>query len=764
MFYIVPNETSNFAVLKSFTKFDYEARSLYRLTLKARNKDYQGNAESETLIVIHVSDTNDNPPEFKKSTHKIEIFENITVGEKIYQVFATDRDSPTNAAIQYSFHKNKDSEQFSIDGSSGVVSVKYPIEKEGKKSYTLFVVAQNEHFKAFTQISISILDVNSNRPYFDPMIYMVNITEKTIVGSVISKLYAYDRDRDQKTDKLSYELIKSSGMAAVISVDRSGIVRTCLKLWEYAGKQLTYTVQAYDDGGLRSSKPAVIIVNVIKSLQAAYFADLRFQKEIYHFVVKENVAIGSLISRLEAYFPSSTTYVLKYICLKSNDSGNFTVSESTGDLYTRSVLDYEAVQTYSLKVFACDIEGRTACAVTKVLITIEDVNDNLPIFAQLFYNVTIALNTSLGSSILQVKATDYDSGNFGVVLFEIVKSNESSSPFAIGKKDGVINLVKELNATMKYILVISAFNKGMATDTQQCLVQITIFDQSGGTSMLSAVPVFAKDLYQIDLSEDSNIGQRLVNVTASLSEDRNLTYALYGNFHETFKLDAVLGFIYLSRKLDFEVKKKYDLFLVAEVDDIVTLRSCASILVRITDVNDNRPIFVNSNQLMYFHQGMRPGSLVTKVIAYDLDSGVYGQVAYRSNSSRHFTIDSSSGELRIKHVEAGESYSLSLDACDMGIPALCSTSNVTVHISRTPNSAERLKSDLITSNNSTSIELQFDIDGYLPDLSENVALRFIAQEIHESPECKLHHLYLCLLYSSLICNSSPGFVGCTFKN
>lgn len=90
-----------------------------------------------------------------------------------------------------------------------------------------------------------------------------------------------------------------------------------------------------------------------------------------------------------------------------------------GILYVYEELDYETKSQYLLTLRATDSISKTYAEVP-VNIIIIDVNDCIPKFSADFYNITVAENTPVGSYVLQVAATDNDTGNKKFYFFYII--------------------------------------------------------------------------------------------------------------------------------------------------------------------------------------------------------------------------------------------------------------------------------------------------------------------------------------------------------
>lgn len=100
------------------------------------------------------------------------------------------------------------------------------------------------------------------------------------------------------------------------------------------------------------------------------------------------------------------------------------------------------------------------------------------------------------------------------------------------------------------------------------------------------------------------------------------------------------------------------------------LSATAIVRVKITDVNDNRPIF----EPRYYNVTLRTDTPVTGAIvrlrASDLDAGIFGQVTYRISSGNEagiFRIDKSTGEVQVARpslLSRSSLYQLNVTASD----------------------------------------------------------------------------------------------------
>ena len=151
-----------------------------------------------------------------------------------------------------------------------------------------------------------------------------------------------------------------------------------------------------------------------------------------------------------------------------------------------------------------------------------------------------------------------------------------------------------------------------------------------------------------------------------------------GNRDEIFRIDPVTGMLYVAKKLDAETKSRYTL-TVSAVDQAnagVRKQSSARVRVAVIDVNDNDPVFQESEKTIYFDENEPAGTPLLRVRAKDRDSGENGHLSYSiANINAQdipFTVDHFTGMIKSKRLIDYETdkreYKLQIRASDWGTP------------------------------------------------------------------------------------------------
>ena len=101
-----------------------------------------------------------------KYRNNISVEENTPPGTVIFQVRATDADYGNNSIITYSLLTSEYAAKFSIDPSSGNITVIGTLDRENKSEVTLRINATDGSFSVASELFVIITDVNDNGPIF----------------------------------------------------------------------------------------------------------------------------------------------------------------------------------------------------------------------------------------------------------------------------------------------------------------------------------------------------------------------------------------------------------------------------------------------------------------------------------------------------------------------------------------------------------------------------------------------------------------------
>uniref|UniRef100_A0A3B4D527 Cadherin-1 n=1 Tax=Pygocentrus nattereri TaxID=42514 RepID=A0A3B4D527_PYGNA len=203
-------------------------------TLKITAGDMQGDGRVATgTAVITVIDSNDNAPQFEKTSYNVSVPEN-KVGAVVVKMPVTDGDEPQSPAWTAKFRiiNGNSGGFFAVNTGpnkqEGIITTVKPLDFEQNSKFTLLVVAENDipFAKPLTTstatVTVNVLDVNE-APVFDPEEKFISKPEDLAVGSELTVYTATDPDT-ARTQKVTYRV--GSDPAGWVSVDgETGLVK-----------------------------------------------------------------------------------------------------------------------------------------------------------------------------------------------------------------------------------------------------------------------------------------------------------------------------------------------------------------------------------------------------------------------------------------------------------------------------------------------------------------------------------------------------------
>ncbi|XP_031654384.1 protocadherin gamma-A10 isoform X9 [Oncorhynchus kisutch] len=420
-----------------------------------------------------------------------------------------------------------------------------------------------------------------------------------------------------------------------------------------------------------------------------------FQQNDLEMKISESASVGARFTLATADDPDVGSNALQNYILNPND--NFVVkqhSNAHGKRYAEMVLqkslDREEHPRLSLKLIAVDGGNPQRSGTVNMEITVLDANDNAPVFNQSVYRATVMENVPKGTYIITVNATDRDSGLNGLVHYSISKmQNNVDNVFDIDKNTGFISLVGQLDyeKDKKYEVSIEATDQGGLTDSSKVVVDVIDVNDN--------VPVISVMSFTSPVSEDSPLGTTIgiihvkdldsgENGQVSCSLDQNIPFNIKSNLRNYYTLvtDAVL---------DRESVSEYNITVVATDAGSPSLSSKKTFHLKVSDVNDNAPVFPHGVYTSYIAENNSPGVSIFTVRAKDTDSNQNARISYIIEDtdvsgtpvSVYVSVNAESGvihALRSFDYEQIKQFKLVVKAQDGGSPQLSSNVSVTIFI------------------------------------------------------------------------------------
>ncbi|NXS98862.1 FAT4 protein, partial [Jacana jacana] len=329
-------------------QLDFEAIKQFEIEVEASDGG-QTSLSAKTLVVVHVLDVNDNPPEFNQAAYDIFVFENLQKGSPIYTFSVTDKDEVENARITYYLSAEDGDNPYSIQ-QDGTILVNSNLDRETKEKYELLLVASDNGVpqrQNFTYVSIQVLDVNDNPPQFTKAQYSANVLVATAKEGVsVLSVSAIDPDAGNNS-VISYSLLNHSDDFHINS--HTGEITLSSTLDHItADTVVTLIVIAADHGipQLTSNGGEEVTVRVNDTNDNSPAFSTLIQTKLS---APENAASLDLGTFSATDLDIGVNALITY-SLEDDFAGSFHINSSTGKLVTKKSLDREMMDSYELKI------------------------------------------------------------------------------------------------------------------------------------------------------------------------------------------------------------------------------------------------------------------------------------------------------------------------------------------------------------------------------------------------------------------------------
>uniref|UniRef100_A0ABM5G9W5 Protocadherin gamma-B1-like isoform X3 n=1 Tax=Pogona vitticeps TaxID=103695 RepID=A0ABM5G9W5_9SAUR len=389
------------------------------------------------------------------------------------------------------------------------------------------------------------------------------------------------------------------------------------------------------------------------------------------------------VNSLQNYELSANQYVTLEI--KDNQDGN-----KYPELVIGKPLDRESEQVLHLVLTALDGGEPRRSGSVQIWINVTDANDNPPIFTQEVYKVSLPENAAVGSLVLQVVASDKDDGTNAQIRYEFSNVPANVRPkFQLNAISGIITLTEQLNfeETEKYTIMVAAKDGG-GLETH-CKIEISILDENDNFPEIKLVSLFSP------VSEQSPPGTVIAIINVNDKDmGENGQVACYLQDGLPFKILPASNSYYkllTDSPLDRERASQYNITFIATDKGTPPLSTQKIILLQVSDINDNAPVFEKSSYSMYVPENNPSGASIFMIKATDPDMGQNARITYsilHSNIedlpiSSYISINSETGAIyaqRSFDYEQFREFQLQVKAQDGGSPPLSSNATIRVFI------------------------------------------------------------------------------------
>nr|XP_033796923.1 protocadherin-23 isoform X2 [Geotrypetes seraphini] len=657
---------------------DHETQKYYNLNVVAFDNGTSVCSSVQTLTIV-VLDVNDEVPSFKQQLYEATILANQVAGQFVVKVEAIDRDSGINSQLSFEILPGTESELFKINADTGEVITATTFDWHEQQPFVMKVLVTDggsPSLSSTATIICRVISVNCHTPEFVSSVATIQIPENQD-PKIVHILLAVDIDASYD-GSIQYQ-ITGGNIGEFFSINAtSGELWTAHSLDREDVSNFTIIIECYDLGYPRKSSTSQLQISVIDENDNFPI----FSESQYHTSVREDLATGSMVFDLLALDKDQDLNGKVIYSLIDNTYGVFTINNTTGTIITTKALDRETKSFYEFGAVASDCSIHSPKSTTvKIVVHIDDVNDNSPVFLENPVVAHLADEISVNQTVACMKAEDTDLGLNGTVVYRFMKTE---TMFQINRQTGEIQLQKSLSSLEHFkvkMLQVVAIDQGTPARSSTGLVVIYMQEQEKEIS-------FIHNFYEVTLLENSVAGTPVIRVKADYTNPNsdNIEYEIFsGDEDRAFSINPVTGDLAVKEPkfLDFEVKRKMQLVVLAKSS---RQTAYCTVTVLIKDVNDNAPRFEQSYHRVSVLEGQIYNTFIMQVFVTDIDCEINGQIEYSiisGNENEAFFIDPLQGILSTNAIldcEICSSYRLVLQATDRGHPRLSSTSTIEIQV------------------------------------------------------------------------------------
>ncbi|EHA99366.1 Protocadherin gamma-A11, partial [Heterocephalus glaber] len=413
----------------------------------------------------------------------------------------------------------------------------------------------------------------------------------------------------------------------------------------------------------------------------------KFTQPVYQVSVPENLSSGTRVLVVNATDPDEGTngeVMYSFRNMESKASEIFQMNSKTGEVLVQGPLDFEKYKFYEMEIQGQDGGGLLTTA--KMLITVVDVNDNAPEITITSSVNSLLENSPPGSVIALLNVRDRDSGENGQVSCFI----PNNLPFKLEKTYGnyyklITNSELDREQIQSYNVTLTAKDQGSPPLYTEAHLLLNVADDNDNP------PVFSQSSYSAYIPENNPRGASIFSVTAvdlDSKENAHVTYSLMEDTIQGVPLSSYVsinsdtGILYSLQSFDYEQFQNLQLRVAALDGGDPVLTGTAQIKIKVTDANDNPPVFTQNVYKVSLRENVPPGTSMLQVTAIDQDEGANAEITYSFKTLLSYvSVSAQSGVVFAQRAfdhEQLRAFELTLQARDQGSPAL--SANVSLRV------------------------------------------------------------------------------------
>ena len=626
----VDEQTGVITVVDS-QSIDYEVTQQYQFSVVATDSG-RPQMSSTAMVILNVTNENDNAPTFQRSRYKVAVCESAPTGLIILQLEAQDEDGDLTP-LNYSLVELGASQGcIALDAYTGILTL-VRLDFEQVQSLLFSVRVSDGRYEDEAELVVTVMNDNEYPPQFrfgSPLSLMVAETYQ--VGTPLPFPLHYlplanDSDSCDVDQCKGSEIILNTTCSAASNLVYSIISGNEQEFFEInpstglvsLTQSLDFDIQAHREFNLSLLVTDGQLEDVTELRIAISDSDDNnpiFQNSSYSATIPESTPVGTTVLAVVA-MDLDPTDTLTY-SLAGEGADRFSIGVTSGLVQVSAPLDFETVTEYSLVVGVTDRPSSTDPAVlVDLTITVTNVNDIIPRFTQDEYNLTVVENRVPPVQFPSITAQDEDGPELSYSI--ISTTPPSAGDFYINTLEGlVLNVFLDREVQAEYLLTVQVEDNGSPLLSSTALVRLLVEDLNDNVPMFVGgnVPLV------VTIVEGNEEDVLLLTLYATDLDENELTFSIdSASPFNNFTLDPQTGELFAVSGLDYESVTSYTITVRVTDNGESSRSSTRQIEVNIIDLNDNAPYF---DQLFYNASLVETApinTIVLQVRARDDDAG-----------------------------------------------------------------------------------------------------------------------------------------------
>ncbi|KAH0623538.1 hypothetical protein JD844_006392, partial [Phrynosoma platyrhinos] len=626
-------------------ELDRENIAFYNLTIAARDRGVPP-LSSSVMVGVRVLDINDNDPVLLNLPMNLTLRENAPISSVVTRIFASDADSGRNALLTFSITAGNTENAFYINGTTGIVYVNHPLDRERVSEYRLTVTVKDNPENTrnarrdFELLVISVADENDNHPLFTQSSYQAEVLENSPPGTRITVLNGpiLALDNDQGVNAVvTYQFFGAA--VHLFSMDHeTGVILVkpgqVIDREAFSNPVLEFLLVAMDIGKLNST--AALALTILDD------NDNRptFHPAVLTARLMENSPPGfSVLQVMATDVDSGLNQQLNYR-IESGAQDKFLINANSGVIsVANTTIDREEKDNYRLTVVAMDQGTPPLSGTATVNIFVDDINDSQPEFINPIQTASVPESAAVGTFIAEVTAIDRDlNPRLEYYIIEILAKDDTDAivpdqqgAFAVDFRTGAVKVKSTLNRELvaTYEVTISVYDNASdvvdrSVSVPNAKLTVNVLDVNDNAPRFRP---FGATFFTERILEGATPGTTLISVSA---------------------VDPDKGKVVSNRTVDYEEVQWLN-FTVRASDNGTPRRSAEMpVYLEIVDINDNNPIFSQPSYQKPVFEDVPLGTVILRVQATDADSGRFSQIQYSlGDGEGKFGINPITGDIYI---------------------------------------------------------------------------------------------------------------------